>query len=987
MEEQEYKFKILKARLAAMGYKHPFPKQSAALVEALLNDFARLNLSLSKSRKQTIDGGRVDALENAENLQNQLESEIISDFRKENAALYQKLQAQRDGSADKTQEYVEKLFDECSFLKKQLEDYEGNMQKIVNENSNLQDRLKSSESHVKTLKSELDLTLITIKDISSENRSTNEEFYSLKQIISSYESKFVLLNSQADGLRLEVQKLLQGNRNYENDIGRLNKEHIKYQNENEVLTSARVRLTSEIEIIQRQYHILDMEKQKLQMSCLDEKAQNLKLTESYKHLEAEHDETLEKMRAINRECNELRNQIREKEEFSRNSSGVQKTIEKELKETKIFIGKFEDSQKENKKLKEISEDAIFELKNLNQKLYDAQATLKFKEEDIRKLKGYLDQANKENENLKIKVQDEVLKAEGFSMCQRNNSFLEEQLMKYKMQSDDFTLKERQLYLEIDQLRNLLKKSGEKLQFATKQCERINGQKLSVEEDNTKMQRSLAECMDREKAKTLEICKIDSKMQESHLEVKDLHAQVQKYMDDLLATQDQLKISDDNLNNEKNYVLQQNEQISRLKEYNTSLEDIRNDYLKKIENLKVIEIDHANVIRKMSEEISMMKSQLGQSEKVHYRETAERETLQSQVHSLKSEIGRKNDEISALNNSLRVYMEETDDIKSQCRTLMESEQNFKRKWRDSDIENSRLIEINRALSLQAEDNSKISCKLQVQVQNISKELEFYTEKCKTTGFEKEMLSNKAEENNKELQNKIATLSILSREKEDLQIKYRLLSEDFDKLERAYEHLIEKVEEIERVNKSLNANEEVNLRTIQELEEELQRAIRVVELADYKRIEAERTSEELFHNMHSAKSLTKDLDLNCESLEHKLQAVESEKNFFETRFRAVEHELFQVKSELEYEKQKISGIESKSMRNRDSSFKEVDEERLKIFRSSNPNLVSELYKQIDGYKSENLKLEMDYMKVMDELNKSKTQLHQTQIRMTDLEISRR
>ena len=495
MEEQR-KFKILKSRLESMNYKYPFTMESFTLIEALLNDVFNLNQALQKLRSQKGEPDGIRELsERIEYLNREkirLEDEIsrglstsdlenrdtmtqtISELKRENKLLNQRLnvmQAPKRETVDtKTKDYIDKLFNDCNLLRKQLEDSEDNTQKLLYENRSLQDRLLAIENDLKSTKKELEISLMTIKDITTENRSTNEEFYSYKKFLASYESKFGLLESDLHSFKSENQKLQQYNRSLEQQVSNLNKENSKSRNEIEILSSSKVRQSSQIESLQRQLDVLQNENNKLHSLRDEDKSALLEIEKKYNKIEDEYAAASEKIRVIQRENQGLCETIRDKGDEIRNKDQLRKTADKEIRDLKVFVSKYEDSIQENKKYKQLIEDLSFEVKKFKKELDDSKENLKFKEEEIRQYRSYLEQANKEIDGLKRRIDEDNIKLEGFSMSLRNNTYLEEQLKLVKLQFEESNNRERQLHGEIDSLRSSVSKTEEKLGFSLKNCQ-------------------------------------------------------------------------------------------------------------------------------------------------------------------------------------------------------------------------------------------------------------------------------------------------------------------------------------------------------------------------------------------------------------------------------------------------------------------------------------------------------------------------------------
>lgn len=1013
MEEQR-KFKVLKSRLEAMNYRYPFTMESSQLIEALVNDVSSLNMALQKSRtqKQEAEGTR-ELSERIEYLNREkirLEEEIqrggyssgyqekesllqtVTDLRRENKFLNQRIaesqSTKRETIDNKSKDYIDKLFADFNFLKKQLEDSEGNSQKLLYENRCLQDRLALADSQIVNLRKELEISLFTIKDITNENRSTTEEYYSLKKIISNYESKFIVLEKEADDIRLENLNLQQFNRSLEQQVSNLNKEYSKSRNEVEMSSSSKVRLSSQVDSLQRQLDILQGENNKLHSLRDDDRRNLMEIEEKYLEVERAYKESQDKVKVIQRENQGFCENIREKGDEVRAKEQAKKTLEKEVKELKVYVGKFEEAQSENKKLKEVLDEMAFEIRKLKQDIGETRGNLKYKEEDAKQYRSYLEQANKDVEVLKRKLEEENIRNEGYSQCLRNNAQLEEQVKSAKFQFEEAMNRERQLHMELENLRIVIQRTEEKVMIATKQNEGLQQQKSFSEQENSKLQKNISEVLARENSKAIEIGRFEVKLQQNEADFEELRRQLKKSHEENSTLQEELKDLKKTLMAEQGHVTRQNEQISQLKDFITSLEQARNDCIKKIESFQLTDFEKENLIKRMREEISQIRKQVSMSEKMYNEGVEDREILLKQADTLKYDIGRRNDEILNLKNSLKRYMAEIDEIKYKAKSIQESEENFKRSWRDSEIEKSRLTEINLALNLQLEDSKRTGNKLQQQLGEMSKdfkitdnELKKYEDKYKVLIYEKDSLLLRTEELNKELRNKIDISTSTLREKEEISQKLRILSEEYDKLLRAYDYLnldfkklSGKAQAADSVNESLKKQEELYVRNFKELEEELRISLRNAEMAEYKRIEAEKTSEVLLKDMNTVKHMSRELDCTKEDLQRKINNIENEKSFLENRCRTLENELNSIKTQLEYEKQRSHEFESRSIKDRENSRRfDLEDEKTRSFKQSNSDLISELYKQIETYKCESLKLEMDYMKVLDELNFAKHQLH--------------
>lgn len=1029
MEEQR-KFKILKNKLEAMNYRLPFSHDSMPLVDALLNDVSSLNSTLSRIRLQKSDPESIRELSerieflNREKLR--LEEELqrssinanpfddreilnksITDLRKENKALSQRLlsiQSSKSNSIDcRSKEYIEKLFTDFNFLKKQLEDSEENSQRLLHENRNLQDRTRILEGQIVSLRKEIEISVVTIKDITNEKRSTTEEYYSLKKIIGNYESKCAAYEEENISLRGEIQKVQIYARNIESQLSGLNKELGKSRNEMEMNSSTKARLSSQLDSLQRQIDILQNENNQLHILRDDDRKMIIELENKCKEIDDAYKTSQDKIRVIQRESQNFCDTIREKSEEIRNRDQTRKDIEKELYDTKIYISKYEESQGEIFRLKAVIDDLSAEVRKYSCEAKDLKSSVKYKEDDAKQYKAYLDQANKDIEIYKRKLDEENMKIENLNHIIRSYSQTEEQLRISKCQYEDSILRERQLKKEIDQLQLIVQKSDEKLKFTYKQQDSIQSQLTLVEEENGKIQKNLAEYMAKDNEKAIEIGKYENKIRDCYCEIEDLKRKIIEKDQITKGLSDEIKDRHKAFIAEQDHVDRLNEQISQLKEFISSLESTRSDMVKKLENFQISDMDKDNTLKKFREELSQVRKQLQITEHNCNDRLIEREKHLKDIENLHYDNSRRSDEISSLRSNIKKLNNDIDDIKSKLKAVQESEENFKRSWRDSEIEKARVIEINHTLNIQLEDYKKSCSRLQSQLQDASKELVYNENKLKALedkynalSYEKESFAVRVEEIGKELRNKIELSASALRDKDDLSQKLRMISDEYDKLLRAYDFLNLDYKKLtgksaagENLIENLKKQEETYMRTIKKLEEDLRNAVRVAEMADYKRIDAEKTSENLIKDMHSAKSFNRELDVGRDELQRKIMTVENEKSFLETKCRSFESEINNLRSQLDYEKQR-SDMESRSFIITKDSFRkyEIDEDKSRISKhSNNEQLVSDLYKQIEVYKTEGLKLEMNYMKLLDELNQTKHMLNRAEARIAELEISRR
>ena len=703
--DEQHKFKILKKRLEAMNYKFSFSPDSVSLIEALLNDLSSLNHSFQRLKTQQINiEGNKELSERLENLtrdkfrlEEELQrskygiskgftetenlSQIISDLRRENIALTQKLAASqnipKEGTDIKSKEYIDKLFNECNSSKQKQEEAEENLKKAIYENRYLQDKIKSNEGQLAYLKQELDVTLLTLKDITNENRLKTEEFYSLKQVISSYESKYALLKNESSGIKLEIQKIQKLNSSLEQQLADLNKENAKSRNEIDAYNSSKIRLTSQIELSQRQSDLFQIENNKLQNIIEENKRNLLENQTKYNELEKDYQDLKDKIKALHKENHGLSENIRDRGEELRTRDQIHRELDREIKELRAIKIKYEESLIEIRRLKDNIEENVFEVKKLRQNLDEVRGNLKYKEEELRQYKNYLEQANKDIEILKHKLEEETRKMEGYNICQRNNLFLEDQFKSLKNQFEDSVNREKQQHKEIENCRILLQKQDENQAFISKQLENAQNQKSLIEQDNIKLQRNLSESLSRDNSKTLELNKLEHKLDQAYSELDDLKRQLNKTIDELVSTQEDYKSCQKSLYSEQSLVSRQNDQILQLKDYLHSLEENRNDYIKKLENQQLIELDQSNIIKTIKDESNQIRKQLSMSEKICSQGVEEKESLINQINSLKYENNKKNDEILSLKNSLKIYMNEIDEVKLKKNAFQDSEENFKR----------------------------------------------------------------------------------------------------------------------------------------------------------------------------------------------------------------------------------------------------------------------------------------------------------------------
>lgn len=1018
---EDRKFEILKNRLDALDYKHPFTQESIPLIEAMLSDLSTLHQSLNKLR-QSKDTTTVQSLnkrieylnrekqrleeeiqKEPKNNQNEYDKEallrVINDLRSENKILNSKLAAwhvpQYSEFDPRSTEYIEKLFQDCNSLRKSLEESENTSQRLVLENQNLIDRLRIMETQNQNLKKEISISSHTVKEITSENKSTTEEFFSLKQAISSYESKHIMHENEINRLRLELQKSQQQSRNLENSLSSYNKENIKLRSEIESFASAKIRSGSTLDSLQRQLEILTNENNKLHSLREEERKTVNELENKNNQLELELSQSFDKLRLMVKENQNFSESLRDRMEEVKIKDSQQRTVEKEMEAYKVYVKKYEESLVELKKVKELNENFCLELRKTSQELNETKGQLRYKEEDAFQCRSYLEQANKDIEQFKRLAHEESLKSESLNTLKRNIDFLEDQLRQVKSQFEESLSRERQLHKEVDQTRLSLQKTEEKLSFALKQADFSSTQKQSIESENTKIQRNLSDALQRENSKNLEIAKMETRIQGLYCEIEDLRIALRKSQDENCVLAQELKDCEKMFEGEKVYVMRLNEQVSQLKDFISTLENARNEAVAKIEHLQIADLDKDNLIKRIREEAGQNKKQLLMSEKVCADGVQAQESLLKQVENVKFELGRKSDELSTLKNSLKNYMNEVEDLKGRIKVLHESEDVMKRSIRELEIEKSRFEEQARVLGAQNDENQRTLFKTQGQFSDLnqtfnslSRDNKRYEEKIRALDQENQNLLTKLEDQLKDIRTKQEIISNISKENEELCIKFKGAQENLEKMSRSYDYLnldfkklSSKVLSSENQNENLKKQEEIWLRNRNDMEEEIRRVIRNAEISDFKRMEAEKAFEELKRETQQQRLIVRDMDYSNDDLHRRLTTIENEKSFYENRLKAAESEILSLKTQLELEKQKSEDLEMRNFRKNEFSH----EHKMQVQNSN--ELITELYKQIEAYKCDSLKLEMDYMKLMDDYTKTKRQLQYAEARISELEQGRR
>lgn len=1029
MEEQR-KFKLLKSKLEALNYKQSFSLDSLPIIEALVNDITYLNSSLSRLRMQKSDpeslrelSGRIEYL-NREKLK--LEEEIqrgsinsipyderetlnkgLIDLRRENQILSQKLlnaqTMKKDMIDEKNKEYVDKLFADYVYMKKQLDEREENSQKLVYDNRVLQDRIRALEGQVEALRKELDISIDTIKEISNENRSTTEEYYSLKNALSGYEAKCSDYEGENNSLRTNLQKVQQHARSLDQQLCNLNKELGKSRSELEMHSSAKSRFSSQLESLQRQVDILQNESTQLHNLRDNDKMTIIDLENKYKEIEDLYRESQEKGRSFQLENQTFSESIRDKNDELRAKDQIIKNQDKDLRDLKIYIAKYEESQEEISNLRAQTDENIIEIRKNREESNNLKYTLKCKDEDIRQLKNTLDQYNREAEMLKRRLDDENSKVENLNSLVKQYSQTEEQLKASRCQYEDAVYRERQLKKDIEQLQLIVQKNEEKVRYGQMQQEALENKLMIYEQENDKMQQNILEISAKDNTKAIEISRYENQIKISYCEIDELKRKV--------LDKDQMikNLSDEIRDRQKEFIAEQdhanrlNEQVIQLKNFIGSLEGTRVDLMKKIENYSISDMEKDNTLKGYKEELLLMKKQLQISERNFNDGLIEREKNIKIINDLQHENAKKNDEITSQRANIEILNRDINDLNYKLKSILTSEDNFKRCWKDSEIEKARVTEISLAMNLQLEDNKKTLSRLQSQYHDISKQLSYreneirsLEERYKALIYEKDSISNRSEELSKELRVKIEASASLLKDRDEIAQKLRILSEEFDKLLRAYDFLNLDYKKLtgksvagENLIESLKQQEDIYVKTIKQLEEDLRDASRATEVSEFKRIEAEKISENLLKDMHSAKNINRNLDLSQNEMQRKIMMIDNEKAYLDNKCRNYDIEISNLKSQLEYEKKKSNDLESRYLANKESFRRsEIEDEKMRNSRNpSNEQLISELYKQIETYKAESVKLELNYMKLVDEYNQKKQMLSRAEARIAELEMGRR
>ena len=1009
------KYEIIRNRLDALDYKFPFSSESIPLIEAMLSDLSSLHSSLQKLRAgssqvfsmQHLDSqgkSRSEAQTGQLSLSKDYDKEallrIIQDLRGENKLLTTKLAAIPTGrvsSFDPTvNDYTQSLFQETQNLRKTQEDLKDLNQRLSIENENLIEKNRILESQIFNLKQDLQLSGHTIKEISYENKSTTEEFFILRQNLSSQESKNIMLQNEVNRLRIELQRSVQQSKNYESSLSESQKEIIRIQSEVELSNSYKARANNSIEGLNRQVEVLTNENNKLHSLRDEERKNSAELERKLEETQGELAASYEKMRGMMKENQNFNESLRAKCDETRSKEGQIRVYEKEVENYRVYVKKYEDTAEEVKRLKEQIENLAYESKKVQQELNEAKGQLRYKEEDSRQLKVYLEQANKDIDHLKRSLQEESFKSESINTMKRNADFLEDQIKLIKTQFEESLSRERQLHKEVETTRLVLSKTEEKLNQASKQSEFSLSSKLSIEKENSKLQKNLSEALQRENFKNIEIAKLENKTQTLAGQLEDFKIALMKSQDEGCSIGQELRDCQQMFEAEKVHVMRLNDQTSQLKAFIATLEENRNEQVNKIEYLQAEALDKDNLVKRLREELNQARKQLMMSEKICADGVQSQESLVQQIEKLKYEVARRSDETCSLKNSIKNYMNEAEDLKCRIKVLNECEEMMKRSLRELEIEKSRFEDQARSLIFQNDENQKNLYRVQCQMNDLNKDLadvarenKRYEEKIREFESNEQNLYSKLEELSKDNKAKQEIIVRLGREIEDLTVKYKNTVDNLDKMTRSYDYLnldfkkiSSKAVAAESSSENWKKQEEIWIRNRNELEEEVRRVIRNAEISDLKRLEAEKAYDELKRETQQQRLMVRDMDYTNEEMGRRLNSVENERMFYESRLKTAENEIVSLKNQVEIEKRRNEEFEIKNARRNEFE----DDHRARTYQG-NSDLISELYKQIETYKSDSLRLEMDYMKLMDEHSKSKRLLGQADLRISELESNRR
>jgi centrosomal protein CEP135 len=911
-------------------------KQRNKLLRAKVADLERLSQDL-----QPIDFTLTEDLQQArlkvEELQSSVKTLSLELKRaKEEGSRTGQLQAAYQSDRKAFSDAMERLEVERASAAQQLLEEVALKERLEQDLRQTREELKLSQTQLSNLRKQVELTQQSMSRINKDNISTAEESYSLRQQISTLEGSKALLESELTNARCDLERLSKLKSAAELHGDSLKHEFIRLKTELDSVTANKQRLqvlqegaANEAETHREETRALTRLRETDRRTILD-------FERKVKELQTQLQATQDNVRGVQREHLTISEELADKLEELRKGESLRLGLEKELAELRPLRVKWQESLNELRRNQENAQEKDLDYVRRRKETEELRDLLRSRSAEVEDLHSQLAYLREERDRLKLSVEELDNRRSAEAAYSRRLEYAEDEVILIKQQLEASRESERRAVKDLEHARAELAKQEDRLLNANKQLDREGQQRHGLQEEIARLKNEVTSYYSKDSAATSSAVKLEERVFQASLQTEELRRQLGQEQTDKYRLEDELSSLKRTVESERTANKRTMDQLNQLKTLVESLEKGREDLSKK---LQAAHSDIASVEDRRA-------SNLGE------------------LAQLREELGRKDDEIRALQEAVRTGDKERDYVQSvldnrtsqlaglqgtlsaQGRDLAElrealassrtKDEADNKRVEDRTLELRRLTEHIKELEKQIEDSHRnISygqqeiLGLQGSLHVVTKENQHVNEQLNKLSQERDRLRQLNEELSRSERSAQQAVRTVNREKEDLTLTYRKTMEEHGRLSQSFSSVQGEQKDAQAKRHSLEQELSSAQRQLQRTEEQLnssqieastlQRQLSSltlqVEGAERRTQDAYRARDEALREVNSARQTTMGIETNKEETQRQLAKLEDDRLGLEGKLRSAQNEALTLREQLSLKRRELADLEEVLTRERE------------------------------------------------------------------------
>lgn len=525
------------------------------------------------------------------------------------------------------QETINKLEKSKNEVSIDLENFEQTFERLKKENKSLLDRseeaetlkltaenklkkleysLEISETKVQNLEKKLEISQQTYHRLYTDHSSVNESIHSVNKSLLDLETKNSILESELSSQKQENSRLSKQKEALELKFESLTTENMKSRTEADINLTSKQRLNIQLESLERQNSNLQSENQTLSQLVQSHKRANLDAERKIRELTGSNAANEEHIRILQRDQKASADELYGQIETLRKIEGCKLALERENIELAVYKQKWESSLNELKRVKEMLNEAEVEVLRNKKELSDGRENVRRKEEEIKELEEVIAEVKMENKKLSGEIEIAEISRENYSGNSRKLQYLEEELSRTAKLLENSLGKEKLLYKESENFKNANKKLEEQIGSLGKQHERLLQSSQILENENFKLQKIVSELQVEKNQRSTDLIRLEERLYQCNLELDEVKRELSNNNDENYRFVQECKEVKSALAGEQSENSRLNDQIYQLKQFIETLENSRDNVMRKLETANVLAKDLQDKIEALKDEIAAIK---------------------------------------------------------------------------------------------------------------------------------------------------------------------------------------------------------------------------------------------------------------------------------------------------------------------------------------------------------------------------------------------